>query len=233
MRGPGVAALLILFSAGLSEAGTITIGTDSTENAFPVGASIYFGEYQQIYTNTAFSGPVDITGVAFSTVEEVAATTTLTFTLSLSTTPLSNLTAPSTDYAANRGADFTQVFSGTLTFTPLTNGTFDFVVNTAPFAYDPSLGALLVDIDVTSPFHQGFVTFEANRDGTTARVYNSFGTDPPTPTVGTPSDSTGLVTQFTVSPLLAETPEPSSIVMLGLGLASLVAVQRYRKRRRS
>ena len=87
-----------------------------------------------------------ITDVAFSSENGFpGGTRTDNITVSLSTTTAS-LASPSSNYAANKGTDFTTVFTGPLTFTSLNNNTFDVVIPIAPFTYNPSGGNLLVDV---------------------------------------------------------------------------------------
>jgi hypothetical protein len=215
-----VAAPLVLRSAN---AAVIVIGTnDGPANVFPIGTTIYAGEYQQAYTSTAFSGPVTITAIAFASNNTSAGNTiTDTFTLGLSTTSAS-LAGLSTNYASNIGPDSTTVFSGTKTFTSIGDGSFDFLVTlTTPFNYDPSMGNLLLDVNIASNSGSQ-VSFEATSDPVTSRVYNSGGTGTPTHDI-----NYGLVTAFTVGPLAA-VPEPSTYA-LGATFAAGVFLLRRRR----
>jgi len=104
-----VLAVLAL-SARPSFASTIVIGGTGGANVFPFGSNTYLGEYQQIYSSTAFSAPMTITQIAFETAFTGFAITD-NFTLSLGTTAATPAT-PGSNYAANKRPDFTTVFSG-------------------------------------------------------------------------------------------------------------------------
>lgn len=201
----------------------------------------YTGEYQQVYAAAAFAtAPIQtITALSFGTVPfgniGDPIPQTITFTLSLSTTSAGPQTL-STDFAANRGADFTQVFSGTLTYTPSRSLTVDLTIPTSTFVYDSSMGNLLMDINVSSgagyigapppPAVDNF--FAVDTSGSVmGRVFleRPFGPGgPANPTV----DGIGLVTEFGSSPgsIIAPVPEPGSLVLVAVGLGALVVVRR-------
>src|ERR1035441_2250774 len=89
--------LLVLIASTPLMAGTLVIGNPpgpSVSNCFPFGCSYASfappaNEYQQVYSNTVFNGPITITGLEFyNTQEDQGATgmNTGTFTIDLSTT---------------------------------------------------------------------------------------------------------------------------------------------------
>jgi hypothetical protein len=116
-----MASILLVGSAtSHGFAGSIVIGSTGGGNVFPLGTNNYKGEYQQLYASSAFPGQVTLTEVAFSS--RSTGTRKENITVSLSTTTAS-VSSPSSNYAANKGSDFTTVFSGPLTFTSLANNT--------------------------------------------------------------------------------------------------------------
>lgn len=200
----------------------------------------YTGEFQQMYSALEFravpGGVETITALSFATISDFnvgpANPQAITLSVSLSTTPTGPATL-STDFAANRGADNVVVFSGSLTYRPSRDFTIDFTIPTSTYVYDPSRGNLLVDVDVTSgagsvstPPTENF--FAAAGDSTIATVYlQQFGNpgDPRTPVV----EQFGLVTEFgaTRGVNVLGVPEPGSVVLLGIGIATL-AIRRRR-----
>lgn len=185
--------LLVVAAFGRAD---VIVGTINTgPNLFPFGTGFftYSGEYQQVYTRRAFPGAVVITGLKFASAAGYAGTSTILATISLSTTTTASVAKMSTDYAANKGADFTQVFSGTLTYTALGNDTFDLSFPTTAFTYDPARGNLLLDVVIGS-ITGATIMFDANSDSVTSRVYNGGGFGAPTFDRGY-----GLVTDFVTS----------------------------------
>jgi hypothetical protein len=201
-------------------ADTVVIGGTNIANVFPFGVNNYVGAYQQVYGNTAFtSGTVTITQIAFASTSPGVRTLNLSLGLSTTTRPVNGL---STNYSENRGPDFTNVFSGVQTFTPTPSaGDFDLVFNITPFTYNPSNGNLLLDVFINSSSGE-FVSFVAgNNSPQTSRVFNLAGTGAPT------ADMMGLRTQFTAEAI----PEPTTLLLLGTGLAGVAA--KVRKRRKA
>jgi hypothetical protein len=208
-----LATLLCAAGAPRNAAADVVIGTPGgPDNVFPFGTNTYVGEYQQLYTKTAFSGPVSIIGVGFASSAlggQAGLSRTLNVTLGLSTSS-ATLTTMSTNYAANKGADFTQVFNGVVNYTAAGNGTFDLNFTTTPFTYNPGGGNLLLDVVMNSSSGSQ-IAFVSTIDPVTTRVYNSGGSG-----AATVDPNHGLVTIVRTSALAV--PEPGSFA-----LASLVA----------
>ena len=234
VRG-SIAASALLFVIGFAapaEATLITIGSDTGQpNAFPFGAPPgtsfpYLGEYQQIYAATAFDGPIIIWEVAFaSSAATLPKSISDTFILSLGTTSTSP-SAPGNSYSANKGADFTQVFTGTITANLAHNNTFDFVIPlTTLFTYNPLNGNLLLDVFVISEtstpnaLAAGFANGPSTDVG---KILNFGGTGNPTGV-----KNSGLLTQFSVHSV----PEPASLLLLGIGAVALIGLRARRRSR--
>ncbi len=200
--------LLLSFAATAVNASTLVIGSNNDLTRYPFGkdpgnASAAFpdfaagGVYQQVYAGTAFSGPVTITQIAFASKGQLTSgpgIATYNFNLALSTTHA----APnglSTNLAANRGADFAQVFSGQLTATLTANNQFDLVIDIAPFTYDPANGNLLLDVTFNSPaqFTGGSVLYyNAGFSSSASRAANPSGNQG-----GAFTDGFSIQTRFT------------------------------------
>ena len=203
------------------------MGIGGGGNAFPFSPGSYAagGEYQQIYSSQAFGGAVTLTSIAFASslvFQPHAAAINYDVTLRLSNTTAST-TAPSTNFAANKGANFATVFSGHLTANVQNNDVFDLIFPITPFLYNPSQGNLLLDVVMNSAT-PGSVTDAIFLGASSpsfppliARVFQSFGTGPAF------TDNLGLFTGFGT----AEIPEPSTWLLLGSGLAGLVVCRRY------
>src|SRR5689334_739695 len=156
--------ILLSFTTPSVDAGTLVIGSRDNLTRYPVGkdpgaASAAFpdfaagGIYQQVYAKGAFPGPVTITQIAFaskSTGTSGPGIATYNFNVALSTTAV-NPGSLSTNLASNRGADFTQVFSGPLTASITANDQFDVVINITPFTFNPANGNLLLDVTINAP----------------------------------------------------------------------------------
>ncbi len=138
--GFAIAALCgAIFSAGSALAGAITItgGTDTAGDC--TFACVY--RYQQVYAASDFSGPLTITSVDFVAGNSGTWSAGASFTLSIGTSSLgvNNLSSTFANNIQGSTVFGTTVFSGTYT----TNQLFGFL---GSYNYDPSQGALIIDI---------------------------------------------------------------------------------------
>jgi hypothetical protein len=194
-----------------------------TGNCFPFGCA-YNGEYQQVYTNSQFTGgPITITNLEFFNTQVDTSATAMNsgnWTISLSSTAADwNTLSPT--FATNIGADNTVVFNGNLS-QPWAFGDTLTINLATPFTYNPGSGLnLLMDVNVagaTAP--GGLLYFDTNGyngggfNGNTimGRVYGP----------GSVNAGYGLVTGFSTGP--ATVPEPSQTGLALVGLLGLVAV---------
>lgn len=232
------AFIILAFLVPVAKADTVVIGSNADGSRYPFGmdptsASPTFpdfgagGVYQQVYGASAFSGPITITQIAFASSGQFSSgpgTAIYNFNIGLSTSA-AGPGSLSSNFAANRGADFMQVFSGPLNVALSANDTFDLVIDIIPFTYDPAAGSLLLDVFLNSgtQFSGGPVLyFIAGFDPNTSRVANPTGGSS-----ATVADGFGLRTRFTTS----EVPEPATLLLLSTGLAGVAAG--IRKRRNS
>src|SRR4051812_17554349 len=166
--------------------------------AFPDFAS--GGTYQQVYSSTAFSGPVTIAQIAFASASQVTSgpgTANYNVTIAFSTTN-KGPNGLSTDLASNRGADLVQVFTGPVTATLSASDQFDLAIDVTPFAYDPANGNLLLQITINTPtdFPGDRLYFRAGFAANSSRAANPGGGEG-----GAFTDGFGLETRFlTVAP---------------------------------
>lgn len=214
-------ALFLVASAGLLSAAPVTVGTPDNGNCYPFmcndsgtssGESI---QYQQVYSSSAFSGPIDISSLTFYYATAFGGTEAVlhgNYDISLSTTskPVNGL---STTLSSNIGPDNATFFDGALGG-PYTNS---FTISGTPFSYNPANGNLLVNIVVTNqdnvPNGTGNGYNEADDSGSMeSRAYMLVGRSGVV-------DSVGLVTTFNAT----ATPEPSSASTAGMGMLVLLA----------
>jgi hypothetical protein len=183
--------ILLSFAANSVSATTLIIGSNNDLTRYPFGldpaaASSAFpdfaagGTYQEVYAGSAFSGPVIITQIALASKGQLTSGPGIAiynFNLALSTTA-AGPGGLSTNLAANRGADFVQVFSGPLITNITANNQFDLVIDIVPFTYDPANGNLLLDVSFNSPtqFSGGTALyFNAGFSSNTSRAANPSG----------------------------------------------------------
>ena len=210
----GVFALAVLVLAvGNVHAGIIGLPS-SGANAFPFGGSISANptRYQQVYSSTAFSGPIDIGTIQFFT-ETPGDLASGTFTLSFSTTSVAVDALDTVNFDSNLGLDnqlfVSQVLSGgpapsVLSFT----GT--------AFHYDPTVGNLLLDIQISGFSQVGIPSFYASRNGDAGGLFSR------AHDFDSGFEGYGLITD--VIPV----PAPGAILLGGIGIG-LVGWLRRRK----
>ena len=229
-----IKSISLVFGLGLGAAASclanITVGLPANGfgDCYPFGCA-YQGEYQQVYTHSAFGGPATITGLEFFNTSLNSNTPSLntgTFTISLSTTAASPSTLSST-FAANLGANNTQVFSGSLA-QPWAFGDILKIQFATPFLYTPAAGNLLLDVNVSgASAPAGNVYFDfTSSNALISRTYHPFGqgTQPPVVDVGK-----GLITDF-LTTSTTSTPEPGGLSAVMLALGGVIVLLRKRLR---
>jgi len=216
--------LLTCVVAPLVSAQTLGLPPDpGGGNCFPFGCA-YTGLYQQVYSSTQFSTPIEITGLEFfNTTSNSGATSTPsgTFTIGLSTTS-ANWNTLSSTFSSNLGADNTVVFNGSVS-QPWTFGDTLSITLSTPFNYNPGAGNLLMTVNVNGSTTPGGLIFFDTNGGISpnnyfGRVYITSGEGPALS--GNVDNGFGLVTGFETTPL-APTPEPSTFASMAIGVLGI------------
>jgi len=202
-------------------AAQVTVGTANTGNCYPFICMAGDGgtRYQQVYSSSSFSSAMFINSLTWyrnywSGSQSFDGST---YTLSLSTTS-AGVGALSSNADANLGANNQLFYSGIVSGAVGTG----FTLTGTSFLYDPSMGNLLLDVIITNPHAQGYVTFlDADNTGrSTSRTWNWQGQQAPQIV-----DNAGLVTTFQGTVV----PEPATITLMATGFAGLAGAYRRRK----
>ena len=219
--------LFVLFTASAAlQASTTVVGNYNDGNSYPflsndsgttTGQTI---DYQQVYSSSSFSGPLNIQSISFFFAQGLGGSSTVlngSYNIYLSTTSIA-VNGLGSDLVANRGGDQTlfAAFSGGTETNP------SWTIHGTPFSYDPGNGNLLLEVIANNqnflPNGAGNGFLESDDVGTvTSRAY-VLGTG----TSSASTDSIGLVTGFNA-------PEPGSLVLFGSGLAALAKAARRKR----
>jgi hypothetical protein len=209
--------VLLLISATLLPATSVTVGTSNAANCLPFCGQVQDGisDYQQVYSSTPFSGILSISSIDFFLASSLSGnridSETLLITLSTTSVAVDNLSYHNP--ASNIGTNV-QTF-GIFTIGGISPNKLTFTGT--PFTYNPAHGNLLVEIvtlSASGPQGNDFTYFASDNSGTvTSRVCEQTECN----------ENQGLVTEFDS----AAVPEPAS---LGLAMVGIITLAIKRKR---
>jgi hypothetical protein len=217
-----LAALLSLSAAPPIAAQQLTVGTQNTVNTAPFGyyAQTPPNRYQQVYAAASFPSAILIDAFRLVPISGTDAISPGNYVIRFSTTTAA-VDALSWTFDNNLGVNTQTFYSGLL-------GGGVRVVGSAPYLFDPTLGNLLLDVQVLSQTPPAtFTLFAASDDDTDgmSRVHQpGQGTGP------ADADSYGLITTFEYR-AATTVPEPTTLVLLGTALAGVALVRGRRARR--
>ncbi len=213
------------FAASAFPAEALTIGTANSGNCYPFtcndsgvssGQSI---DYQQIYSSSAFSGPLTIDTITFTNAPFGGTTQVLSGTYEI-------LFGTTTEALGSNGplsiSNVETFYLNTLSTTDV-GATYTF--SGTPYSYDPGLGNLVMEVVATNqeivPNGSGNGYFASDTSGTVMSRSYRLGTGDWGP------DDVGLVTTFNGGTV----PEPSTWAMMLVGFVCL-GYAGYRRSRR-
>ena len=229
-RGTALIAASTIALAGASAQTTIgVVGNGANGNTYPLGFSGGYSKFQQVYNASLFSGPLSFNNISFYSKPGTQILQQGTFNFYLNTTSVDPTAMNYGSPTANENVANRQFFG---TYTVGANIDAPAVVSFAgnTFNYNPAAGNLVLDIDFTyvgNFINQNRAAFDSYFDprvSTASDPQALFGS-----TAG--SKGAGLVTTFASGGVntFAVVPEPSSVLLVGAGLLSLLVVARKRK----
>lgn len=223
-----LASALLSIGAINPASAQVTIGTPNTTtqaNNYPFGSAVGFTNFQQRYSSSLFTGPINIGAISLYNSRGTGNFQVGTFNLFLSTT---TATAFSTSDPAGNRTNTPQLFA-TVTYGLNTPVPSIITFLGTPFLYDPSAGNLLLDVTFTP---NGFNTNPAFLDviPTSERARSLVSTAATTSAVfGSRGQANfGFVTTFDAP--ATTVPEPSTYALMTTGLVGVLAARRRIKR---
>lgn len=206
-----------------ASAASVTVGNHSTANCLPFSCSpsLAVSTYQQVYSATAFSGPLSFNTISFFHDPQFGSGSmdSASFVISFSTT--SKAVDGLEGIGANNVGGDSQAF-GTYNVSGNIPSILSFTGNS--FSYNPALGNLLMNVEIVGGANTfGGAYFQADGSGDDTRRYLAFNGSPEGST-----DTIGLRTEFSN---VSAIPEPESYAMMiaGLGLLGFAARRRKQK----
>lgn len=214
--GKAPAALLLtlvgIMAASSTNATVLIIGAPgdaNSGNCYPFGCS-GGSEYQQVYASSNFTGLITINDIEFYMNNSPGGNLNSgTYTFSLSTTTVAVDNLDTTNFANNVGSD--NALFGTYTLGGAAPSLL--VFNGTSFTYNPANGNLLLDIQANITQEGG--SFYDARNGDASGLFSR------AHDFGSGFAGYGLVTGFSTT-----IPEPTTLALLGLGLAGMTFSKR-------
>lgn len=216
-----LSSALMALSFANSAMADITIGINDTGNCIPFSClgSNFLDRYQQVYSSTAFSGPITVGSVSFfQWLAGPVDTGTFDVSFYLTNTDVGTMTASA---ASNLGT----LLSNFGSFNVSGSMPSELTLDGMDFTYNPSMGNLLMDVKLTSGSALGANNSFFQADSTGLLTQRSIGVGD---MLTTSNDAYALVTRFNTVPAVPE-PETYALMVLGLGVVGTVARRKQQR----